>query len=240
MLGGLGEKAATEPILTRLLELGRTPTLGFAGARRRCWAASSMPIRPRASLRWPRRHVVRKMSELGVPFATEMKMGIKGEGPMAEAMKKMGSARSQTEVTSISTASIPADSVRDARRATGQKALAAAGPAAPGVSPRPLAACDAGRRVRRRLTGTWRDMTEMSRFRRRARSARSAALGDDNLVGPERHPAGRCLHVARRRVLDGARPRLPPIDDDVEAGVPLNATDRRSKSSALPRGTTIR
>ena len=50
----------------------------------------------------------RKMSELGVPFATEMKMGIEGEGPMAEAMKKMGSTIT-TEVTSISTAPIPAD-----------------------------------------------------------------------------------------------------------------------------------
>jgi hypothetical protein len=49
----------------------------------------------------------RKMSELGVPFATEMKMGIEGEGPMAEAMKKMGSTIT-TEVTAISTAPIPA------------------------------------------------------------------------------------------------------------------------------------
>jgi hypothetical protein len=49
----------------------------------------------------------RKMSELGVPFATEMKMGIEGEGPMAEAMKKIGSTIT-TEVTSISTAPIPA------------------------------------------------------------------------------------------------------------------------------------
>ncbi len=57
----------------------------------------------------------RKMSELGVPFATEMKMGIEGEGPMAEAMKKMGSTIT-TEVTSISTAPIPATVVRDARR----------------------------------------------------------------------------------------------------------------------------
>jgi hypothetical protein len=48
----------------------------------------------------------RKMSELGIPFASEMKMGIEGEGPMAEAMKKMGTTIT-TEVTSISTAPVP-------------------------------------------------------------------------------------------------------------------------------------
>jgi hypothetical protein len=50
----------------------------------------------------------RKMSELGVPFATEMTVGIEGEGPMAEAMKKMATTIT-TEVTSISTEPIPAD-----------------------------------------------------------------------------------------------------------------------------------
>ena len=32
----------------------------------------------------------RKMSELGVPFATEMKIGMEGEGPMAEADEEDG------------------------------------------------------------------------------------------------------------------------------------------------------
>jgi hypothetical protein len=49
----------------------------------------------------------RKMSELGVPFATEMKMSIEAEGPMAEMMKKMATTIS-TEVTSVSTAPIAA------------------------------------------------------------------------------------------------------------------------------------
>jgi hypothetical protein len=49
----------------------------------------------------------RKMSELGVPFATEMKMSMEAEGPMAEMMKKMATTIS-TEVTSISTAPIAA------------------------------------------------------------------------------------------------------------------------------------
>jgi hypothetical protein len=49
----------------------------------------------------------RKMSELGVPFATEMKMSMEAEGPMAEMMKKMATTIS-TEVTSVSTAPIAA------------------------------------------------------------------------------------------------------------------------------------
>ena len=49
----------------------------------------------------------RKMAELGVPFATEMRIGIEAEGPMADMMKKMGNTIS-TEVTSVSTAPIPA------------------------------------------------------------------------------------------------------------------------------------
>ena len=49
----------------------------------------------------------RKMAELGVPFATEMKIGMEAEGPMAEMMKKMNNTIS-TEVTSISTAPIAA------------------------------------------------------------------------------------------------------------------------------------
>ena len=49
----------------------------------------------------------RKMSELGVPFATEMKISMEAEGPMAEMMKKMANTIS-TEVTSVSTAPIAA------------------------------------------------------------------------------------------------------------------------------------
>ena len=47
----------------------------------------------------------KKMAELGVPFATEMKMGFEGEGPMADMMKKMGTTIT-TEVTSVSTSPI--------------------------------------------------------------------------------------------------------------------------------------
>ena len=49
----------------------------------------------------------RKMSELGVPYATEMRISMEAEGPMAEMMKKMANTIS-TEVTSVSTAPIAA------------------------------------------------------------------------------------------------------------------------------------
>ncbi len=49
----------------------------------------------------------RKMAELGVPFATEMRIGMEGSGPMAEMMKKMANTIT-TEVTSVSTAAIDA------------------------------------------------------------------------------------------------------------------------------------
>ena len=53
------------------------------------------------------RHVP-QMAELGVPFATEMKIEhAKPSGPMAEMMKKMANTIS-TEVTSVSTAPIEA------------------------------------------------------------------------------------------------------------------------------------
>jgi hypothetical protein len=52
----------------------------------------------------------RKMSELGVPFATEMNITFAGDGPMAAMMSKMGNQSITTEVTSVSTASI-ADSL---------------------------------------------------------------------------------------------------------------------------------
>jgi hypothetical protein len=48
----------------------------------------------------------KKMADLGVPFATETKIGMQVDGPMAEMMKKMGSTFS-TEVTSVSTAPVP-------------------------------------------------------------------------------------------------------------------------------------
>jgi hypothetical protein len=47
----------------------------------------------------------RKMAELGVPYATEMRIGFDGEGPMADMMKKMANTIT-TEVTSVTTASI--------------------------------------------------------------------------------------------------------------------------------------
>lgn len=47
-----------------------------------------------------------KMAELGVAFATEMRVGMQMDGPMAEMMKKMGTTIS-TEVTSVSTAPVP-------------------------------------------------------------------------------------------------------------------------------------
>jgi hypothetical protein len=49
----------------------------------------------------------KKMAELGVPFASEMKVGFEGTGPMADMMKKMGNTVT-TEVTSISTSPIAA------------------------------------------------------------------------------------------------------------------------------------
>jgi hypothetical protein len=52
----------------------------------------------------------RKMSELGVPFATETNITFEGSGPMAAMMGKMGTQTMTTEVTSVSTAPI-ADSV---------------------------------------------------------------------------------------------------------------------------------
>jgi hypothetical protein len=48
----------------------------------------------------------RKMSELGVPLATEITIAMEASGPMAEMMKKMGNTIT-TEVTSVSTAAIP-------------------------------------------------------------------------------------------------------------------------------------
>ncbi len=48
----------------------------------------------------------RKMSELGVPFASEMNITFSGEGPMAAIMGKMGNQSITSEVTSVSTAPI--------------------------------------------------------------------------------------------------------------------------------------
>jgi hypothetical protein len=52
----------------------------------------------------------RKMSELGVPLATETNMAMEASGPMAEMMKKMSANKIVTEVVSVSTAPI-ADSL---------------------------------------------------------------------------------------------------------------------------------
>jgi Domain of unknown function (DUF4412) len=52
----------------------------------------------------------RKMSELGVPYSTEMNIKFEGGGPMAAIMSKMGGTSITNEVTSISTDPI-ADSV---------------------------------------------------------------------------------------------------------------------------------
>ena len=49
----------------------------------------------------------RKMSELGVPFAMDMTIKTQGDGPMAAIMSKMGNAGMTTEVTSVSTDTIP-------------------------------------------------------------------------------------------------------------------------------------
>jgi hypothetical protein len=51
--------------------------------------------------------MAQKMAELGVPFATELKIGVEGSGPMADMMKKMDNTIS-SEVTSVSTAPIAA------------------------------------------------------------------------------------------------------------------------------------
>jgi hypothetical protein len=52
----------------------------------------------------------RKMSELGVPYATETNISFEGAGPMAAMMNKMGGTSITNEVTSVSTEPI-ADSV---------------------------------------------------------------------------------------------------------------------------------
>ncbi|HEY7501726.1 MAG TPA: hypothetical protein VH740_24620 [Vicinamibacterales bacterium] len=52
----------------------------------------------------------RKMSDLGVPFATEMNISFAGDGPMAAMMSKMGKQSMTSEVTSVSTAPL-ADSL---------------------------------------------------------------------------------------------------------------------------------
>ncbi len=49
----------------------------------------------------------KKMSELGVPYASELTIQMQGEGPMAEMMKKMGNTIS-TEVTEVSAAPLAA------------------------------------------------------------------------------------------------------------------------------------
>jgi hypothetical protein len=49
----------------------------------------------------------RKMAELGLPYATEMKFGFEGDGPMADMMKKMANTIT-TEVTSVTTSPIAA------------------------------------------------------------------------------------------------------------------------------------
>lgn len=50
----------------------------------------------------------KKMSELGVPYASEMTIQMQGEGPMAEMMKKAGSNTITTEVTEVSAAPLAA------------------------------------------------------------------------------------------------------------------------------------
>ena len=96
----------------------------------------------------------RKMAELGVPFATEMRIGMEGTGPMAEMMKKMGNTIT-TEVTSVSTAAIDAALFEIPRRLQGQQAVAP--PAGGSASCRSVRVEPAVRAVerpaRRRLTG---------------------------------------------------------------------------------------
>jgi hypothetical protein len=48
----------------------------------------------------------RKMSELGVPYSSEMNVSIEASGPMADMMKKANNTMT-TEVTSVTTAAIP-------------------------------------------------------------------------------------------------------------------------------------
>jgi len=67
--------------------------------------AAQAKIRPAAAKAMT--DMYRQMAELGVPFATEMNIGIEADGPMAEMMKKMNNTIT-TEVTSVSTAPIAA------------------------------------------------------------------------------------------------------------------------------------
>jgi hypothetical protein len=67
--------------------------------------AKGMPAQSKAMT-----EMYRRMSELGVPFSTEMHVKFDGSSPMAAAMGKMGGTAITTEVVSVSTAAI-ADSV---------------------------------------------------------------------------------------------------------------------------------
>ena len=67
--------------------------------------AQQAKMRPAAAKAMTDMH--RKMAELGVPYATEMKVGFEGAGPMADMMKKMGNTIT-TEVTSVTTSPIAA------------------------------------------------------------------------------------------------------------------------------------
>jgi hypothetical protein len=67
--------------------------------------ASQAKARPAAAKAMT--EMYKKMAELGVAFGSELRVGMEGSGPMAEAMQKMANTIT-TEVTSVSTAAVDA------------------------------------------------------------------------------------------------------------------------------------
>ncbi len=177
----------------------------------------------------------RKMAELGVPFATEMKIGIEAEGPMAEMMKKMGN-------TIIDGSHVDLDRRQSRRRrsmfprATRSTSGSRAGrPADPSRCCGPPVPGD--ERGRGGASPECAGLSATAPRRTTGRSARSARSAIDDLVWTKRHPAAASLRFERRALTSpGAFPRrsittLKPV-------CPRNATDKSREARyclAAPR-----
>ena len=176
----------------------------------------------------------KQMAELGVPFATEMNIGIDaGEagGPMAEMMKKMNNTiydRSHIGLDRGDRRRPCSKSRRATRSASGDCGSAA--PPDPVVRlPLSSATTSGGRGV---VYGNVAEGTGRLAAHRLTVGP-LLLLGHDDLVRAKGQAADAPLRVRF------AGPGSSPIDDDLKPACPLKATDRRSKSSVLPRGTTI-
>ena len=157
----------------------------------------------------------KQMAELGVPFATEMNIGIDaGEagGPMAEMMKKMNNTIYDGSHVGLDRGD-RGDHVRRSGGLQGQQAVTAPRPRRRRVRAVPLPVRDDDWRTRRRLTGTCRKERVVSPPIA-WRSARSFCSATTISSGPSG------IRPARRSVSDAPDLGAPPIHDDVEAGVP--------------------